>query len=93
MSQIIMGIPIKLVELNILLLHVFSFPSNLFCLIQFIWQDLVFMLDPIQLSFDCDQIFVTKFFKVLCIISSLGYKFIGGYESQIDIPWLVQTQL
>jgi hypothetical protein len=54
-----MGFPSEMVELNKLLLHVLSFSNNLFCLIQFIGQVLVFMLDPIQLSFDCDQFFVT----------------------------------
>ncbi len=61
MIQIIMGIPIEQVKLNILLLQILSFPSNLFCLIQLIGQILVFMLDPIQLSFDCDQFFVMVF--------------------------------
>jgi hypothetical protein len=63
-SQIIMGLPIELVELNILLLQVLSFPSSLICLIQLIGQVLVLMLNLIQLSFDCDQLFV----KVLQIL-------------------------
>jgi hypothetical protein len=53
-GQIIMGLPIEPVELNILLLHVLNFPSSMFCLIQLIGHVLVFMLDPIQLSFDYD---------------------------------------
>jgi hypothetical protein len=39
-SQIVMGFPIELVELNILLLQILSFP-NLLCLIQLIGQVLV----------------------------------------------------
>jgi len=53
-NQIIMGLPIELVKLNILLLKILSFPSSLFYLIQLIGQILVFMLDPIQLSFEYD---------------------------------------
>ncbi len=53
-NQIIMGLPIELVEFNIFLLHVFNFPNILFYLIQFIRQVLVIMLDPTQLSFDYD---------------------------------------
>ncbi len=53
-SQIILGLLIELVELSIFLLQVLNFPSNLFCFIQLIGQVLVFMLDLIQLSFDCD---------------------------------------
>jgi hypothetical protein len=57
-SQIIMGLPIEMVKFNILLLHIFSFPTSLFYLIQLIGQVMVFISDPIQLSFDYDQFFV-----------------------------------
>jgi hypothetical protein len=87
MSQFIMG---PLIEFNILLLQVFNFPSNLFYLIQLIRQVLVFMLDLIQLSFDCDQFFV-NFSKVFALFLTLGYRFASGYGSQTTFPWLVQT--
>jgi hypothetical protein len=54
-NQIIMGFPIELVQFNILLLQVLNFPNNLLYFIQFIRQVLVFMMDPIQLFFYCDQ--------------------------------------
>jgi len=82
MSQIIMG---PLIEFNILLLQVFNFPSNLFYLIQLIRQVLVFMLDLIQLSFDCDHFFVS-FSKVFALFLTLGYRFAGGYGSQTTFP-------
>jgi hypothetical protein len=41
-----------------LLLQGLSFPTSLFYLIQLIGQVMVFMLDPIQLSFDYDRFFV-----------------------------------
>jgi hypothetical protein len=56
---------IEMVELNIFLLQVINFPNNLFFFIQLMGQVLVFMLDPIQLSFDHDQIFVTILQKKL----------------------------
>jgi hypothetical protein len=56
-SQIIMGLPIELVELNILLLHVLNFPNIPFYLVQLIGHFLVIMLDLIQLSFDYDHLF------------------------------------
>jgi len=57
--QIIMGILIELVELGIFLLQVFDFPNIMFCLIQLNGHVLVFMLNPIHLSFDYDQFVVT----------------------------------
>ncbi len=54
MLQIIMGFLIELIELNIFLLYVFSFPNNLFHHFQFIGQHMVFMLDPIHLPLNCD---------------------------------------
>jgi len=56
--QIIMGLPIELVKLNILLLQVLNFPRSLFCLLQLTRHVLVFMLDPIQFSFDCERLFL-----------------------------------
>jgi hypothetical protein len=64
-NQIIMCFLIEMVELNIFLLQVINFPNNLFFFIQLMGQVLVFMLDPIQLSFDHDQIFVTILQKKL----------------------------
>jgi hypothetical protein len=52
--QIIVSLPVELVELSIFLLQGFSLPSNLFYLHQLIRQVLVFMLDLIQLSFNYD---------------------------------------
>jgi hypothetical protein len=43
--QIIVGLIIELVKVDILLPRVFSFPSSMFCLFQLIRQVLVFMLD------------------------------------------------
>jgi hypothetical protein len=56
--QIIVGFLVELVKFDILLLQVLNFPNNLLCLFQLIRQVLVFMLDPIHLSFDFDQFFV-----------------------------------
>jgi hypothetical protein len=36
MSQIILGLPIELIEFNILSLRVFSFPNSFLCFIQLI---------------------------------------------------------
>jgi hypothetical protein len=52
---------LKLVKLNILLLQVFNFPNNLFCLFQLIGQVLILLLDLIHLPFDCDKFFVIVF--------------------------------
>jgi hypothetical protein len=52
--QIIVGFPVELIKLNILLLQVFNFPNNFFCLFQLIGKVLVLMLNPIHLSFDYD---------------------------------------
>jgi hypothetical protein len=81
-----MGLPIELVKLNILSLQVLNFPSNLFYLLQFIGHVLVFMLDPIQLSFDCDQFFVTIFQKFFALFLALGYRFASSYGSQTYFP-------
>ncbi len=80
-SQIIMGLLIELVKLNILLLEVFSFPSSLFYLIQLIKQVLIFMLDPFQLPFDYDQFFDMVLQKSFALFLALNYKFASGCGS------------
>jgi len=42
--QIIVSFPIELIEFNIFMFWVFSFPNNMFCFFQFVGQVLVLML-------------------------------------------------
>jgi hypothetical protein len=73
--QIIVGLLIELGEFNILLLQVLCLPSSLFCLFQLIGHVLIFMLDHIQLSFDCHPSFVMVFQSLLHWFLALGYRF------------------